>query len=59
MVFNLRMINMSDTLGYLCGELGKQNAKRKASLLRHVTEYDPVKKLLLAVYNKIFNRYTS
>lgn len=59
MVSDPLAMNMSNTLGYLQGELGKQNAKRKASLVRHVLEYGPVKKFLLAIYNKIFNWYYS
>lgn len=53
-------MNMSNTLGYLRGELGKQPpAKRKTGFLRRVLQLGPVKKLFLAVYNRIFSWYYS
>lgn len=59
-------MNMSNTLGYLRGELGRQDSKRKMlnrkrrmRLARRVLEAGPVKKLLLAVYNRIFHWYYS
>ncbi len=51
-------MNMSNTLGYLRGELGKESVKVK-SLKRRVLELGPIKRILLAVYNKIFNWYYS
>jgi glycosyltransferase involved in cell wall biosynthesis len=63
MVSDPLAMNMSNTLGYLRGELGKENAtvksKKRASLKRRVLESGPIKKMLLAVYNKIFNWYYS
>jgi glycosyltransferase involved in cell wall biosynthesis len=59
MVSDPLAMNMSNTLGYLRGELGKQTVKRKSSLSRRVLELSPIKKTLLAVYNKIFNWYCS
>jgi len=55
-------MNMSNTLGYLRGELmesGKVKSKKKTSLTRRVLEMGPIKKMLLAVYNKIFSWYYS
>jgi glycosyltransferase involved in cell wall biosynthesis len=52
-------MNMSNTLGYLRGELGKEKPKKKPSLGKRFLELAPVKKALLAVYNKIFNWYYS
>ena len=56
-------MNLSNTLGYLRGELGKESGKerrkRKDGLARRVLELGPIKKLLLVVYNKIFNWYYS
>jgi hypothetical protein len=55
-------MNMSNTLGYLRGELGvgkKQKEKSKTGLMKRVLETELVKKILLAVYNKIFNWYYS
>jgi glycosyltransferase involved in cell wall biosynthesis len=52
-------MNMSNTLGYLRGELGKEGPKKKSSSGKRVLELAPVKKVLLAVYNKIFNWYYS
>jgi glycosyltransferase involved in cell wall biosynthesis len=56
-------MNMSNTLGYLRGELGKGGekvrGKKKEGLARRVLELGPIKKMLLAVYNKIFSWYYS
>lgn len=54
-------MNMSNTLGYLRGELGKNKvkSKKKKSFVSRVLEFAPVKKVLLMVYNKIFNWYYS
>ncbi|RPJ27860.1 MAG: glycosyltransferase family 2 protein [Chloroflexi bacterium] len=63
MVSDPLAMNMSNTLGYLRGELGKESGKVKSkkvtSLARSVLELGPVKKMLLATYNKIFNWYYS
>jgi hypothetical protein len=63
MVSDPLAMNMSNTLGYLRGELGKESGKvrrkKKDSLTRRVLELGPIKKMLLAVYNKIFNWYYS
>jgi len=52
---------MSNTLGYLRGELGKKDVKSKTKkgIAGRVLEFAPVKKVLLAVYNRIFNWYYS
>ena len=54
-------MNMSNTLGYLRGELGKDAVKSKKGkgFARRVLELSPIKKMLLAVYNKIFSWYYS
>lgn len=52
-------MNMSNTLGYLRGELGKTKSKKKSSLGKRILEAAPIKKFLLAIYNKIFNWYYS
>jgi len=61
MVSDPLAMNMSNTLGYLRGELGKANGKvkKKISLVRRILELGPIKKILLALYNKIFNWYYS
>ena len=63
MVSDPLAMNMSNTLGYLRGELGKKNGKerreKKEGLARRILELGPIKKMLLAVYNKIFNWYYS
>jgi len=61
MVSDPLAMNMSNTLGYLRGELGKEKEKRKKkiSVARRMLEIGFVKKMLLAVYNKIFNWYYS
>jgi len=50
-------MNMSNTLGYLRGELGKEKAGPKRGLMRRLLEFGPVKKALLAVYHRIFQWY--
>ena len=57
MVSDPLAMNMSNTLGYLRGELGKERGKRKVGLGKRVLELGVVKKILLAVYNKIFRTY--
>ncbi|MBK8618689.1 MAG: glycosyltransferase family 2 protein [Anaerolineales bacterium] len=59
MVSDPLAMNMSNTLGYLRGELGKERGKKKESLAKRVLEVGFVKKILLAVYNKIFSWYYS
>ena len=63
MVSDPLAMNLSNTLGYLRGELGRKNgkgrAKRKDTLMRRVLDAGPIKRTLLAVYNKIFNWYYS
>ena len=62
MVSDPLAMNMSNTLGYLRGELkdsGKERRKRKAGLGKRLLEIGFIKKILLAVYNKIFTWYYS
>jgi glycosyltransferase involved in cell wall biosynthesis len=59
MVSDPLAMNMSNTLGYLRGELGKERGKKKESFGKRVLEVGFVKKILLAVYNKIFSWYYS
>ena len=60
MVSDPLAMNMSNTLGYLRGELksGEKRTKR-VSFGKRVLEIGFVKKMLLAVYNKIFSWYYS
>jgi glycosyltransferase involved in cell wall biosynthesis len=59
MVSDPLAMNMSNTLGYLRGELGKEKGNKKAGLARRVLELGPIKKTLLALYNRIFSWYYS
>jgi hypothetical protein len=62
MVSDPLAMNMSNTLGYLRGELkdsGKERRKKKAALKRRLLELGPIKRILLALYNKIFSWYYS
>ncbi len=55
-------MNMSNTLGYLRGELGKgreKTGKKRTGLRQRVLNLGPVRKTLLALYNKIFSWYYS
>jgi glycosyltransferase involved in cell wall biosynthesis len=57
MVSDPLAMNMSNTLGYLRGELKGGNNKKHVSFGKRVAELSPIKKLLLAIYNKIFKMY--
>jgi len=60
MVSDPLAMNLSNTLGYLRGELKERGkGKKKAGLKRRLLEMGPIKKMLLAVYNKIFIWYYS
>lgn len=60
MVSDPLAMNMSNTLGYLRGELGQEErGKKKVGLGKRLLEVGVVKKVLLAVYNKIFGWYYS
>src|SRR5689334_3232443 len=52
-------MNMSNTLGYLRGELKGREKKKRVSFGKRLVELAPIKKILLAVYNKIFSWYYS
>jgi glycosyltransferase involved in cell wall biosynthesis len=59
MVSDPLAMNMSNTLGYLRGELGEQRPKSGTGIGQRLLELAPVKKALLAIYNRIFNWYYS
>src|SRR5512139_2032088 len=62
MVSDPLAMNMSNTLGYLRGELGKDREKtgqKRNSLRQRLLNLGPVRKTLLALYNKIFSWYYS
>jgi hypothetical protein len=59
MVSDPLAMNMSNTLGYLRGELKQVGKKKRASLGKRLLELAPIKKTLLAIYNKIFVWYYS
>lgn len=59
MVSDPLAMNMSNTLGYLRGELKDAGKKKPVSFGKRVLELPPVKKMLLVVYNKIFSWYYS
>ncbi len=52
-------MNMSNTLGYVRGELKLRPQPRQPSLRKRVLEFGPLKKALLLIYNRIFNWYYS
>jgi hypothetical protein len=53
-------MNMSNTLGYLRGELKQAEAgKKRVPVGKRMLEIGIIKKVLLAVYNKIFKWYYS
>jgi len=59
MVSDPLAMNLSNTLGYLRGEMRQAGKKKPISVGKRVLAWGPMKKLLLAVYNKIFNWYYS
>jgi glycosyltransferase involved in cell wall biosynthesis len=59
MVSDPLAMNMSNTLGYLRGELKQVGKKKRVSFGKRVLELAPIKKMLLAIYNKIFAWYYS
>ncbi len=59
MVSDPLAMNMSNTLGYLRGELKDAGKKKRVSFGKRILELSPIKKILLAVYNKIFSWYYS
>jgi len=60
MVSDPLAMNMSNTLGYLRGELKQAGARAKrAPVSKQILELGFIKKILLAVYNKIFSWYYS
>ena len=59
MVSHPLAMNMSNTLGYLRGELKGGEKKKRISVGKRMLEIGFIKKILLAVYNKIFNWYYS
>ena len=59
MVSDPLAMNMSNTLGYLRGELKAHSVKRRMGFFQRLLELGFIKKMLLAAYNKIFNWYYS
>jgi glycosyltransferase involved in cell wall biosynthesis len=58
MVSDPLAMNMSNTLGYLRGELNQAGAgKKRIAVGKQILEVGIIKKVLLAIYNKIFNWY--
>ncbi len=57
MVSDPLAMNMSNTLGYLRGELKDAGKKKPISIGKKILEIGIIKKTLLAVYNKIFSWY--
>jgi glycosyltransferase involved in cell wall biosynthesis len=57
MVSDPLAMNMSNTLGYLRGDLKSGEKKKRVSFGKRLAELSPIKKFLLAVYNKIFKIY--
>ncbi|MFH1184378.1 MAG: glycosyltransferase family 2 protein [Chloroflexota bacterium] len=50
-------MNLSNTLGYLRGELGRGRQSERRSIEKLVLNFGPVRKALLAIYNRIFRWY--
>lgn len=59
MVSDPLAMNLSNTLGYLRGELKSAEKRKPVSLGKRILEFSPLKKVMLALYNKIFNWYYS
>ncbi len=50
-------MNMSNTLGYLRGEMLQPQRSAKIALSKRLLAFGPIKKILLAVHNRIFRWY--
>lgn len=59
MVSDPLVMNLSNTLGYLRGEYVKEAGKKKVGLGKRLLEVGVVRKVLLTIYNKIFDWYYS
>lgn len=59
MVSDPLAMNMSNRLGYLRGELKQVGKKKPVSFGKRLLEVGFIKKILLAIYNKIFSWYYS
>jgi glycosyltransferase involved in cell wall biosynthesis len=59
MVSDPLAMNLSNTLGYLRGELKTSEGKKRASPGKRILEIVLIKKVLLMIYNKIFHWYYS
>ena len=59
MVFDPLAMNMSNTLGYLRGELTGRPEETFQLVLARISFCAGQRKIMLAVYNKIFNWYYS
>ena len=57
MVSDPLAMNMSNTLGFLRGELKGGDKKKPIPLAKRLAELAPIKKILLGIYNKIFRLY--
>ncbi len=54
MVSDPLVMNLSNTLGYLRGEMGQAKVEKKSA---SIWQFAPIKKVLLFIYNWIFKRY--
>jgi len=59
MVSDPLAMNLSNTLGYLRGELKISEGRKRASAGKRILEIVLIKKVLLMIYNKIFHWYYS
>ena len=59
MVSDPLAMNLSNTLGYIRGELKPGEKKKRVPLGKRVLEIELIKKVLLAIYNRIFSWYYS
>ncbi len=59
MVSDPLAMNMSNTLGYVRGELKANPGPKRVSLRKRLLELGPIKRTLLSLYNRIFHWYYS
>ena len=50
-------MNLSNTLGHLRGEMGRRSGVPRRSLWRRLRDFGPLRKVLLAIHNRIFRWY--
>jgi glycosyltransferase involved in cell wall biosynthesis len=57
MVSDPLVMNLSNTIDYVKGVYKTPSAKQRRGMIKRMAQFAPIKKILLAIYNKIFDWY--